>query len=503
MKKNQLIKALVFTAVLAAFPAAGLTASAEDAAPADFAAINDAAPVAAQAEDVVIEAAPAPAVVEAPVVVEAPAVDNTAAVVAEGQKNGKDDPCDPNTAKTIDTKPELKVATAPVDTDTEVKATMDDVIIKAGNDTKVKVDVTAGKYTEDVNKDGKIDELDKDDKGNYKVKTYETAVRYFSSDNSIATVDADGTVHAKKAGKVTIYVETLEGTKEITLNVTESYNVLLIDRTTSTTGKGLAKEKSAAISFSEEVLKVNSESHIAVVQVGDTASTKTLASFTNNLTDIKNTINGITSAKSEYSVYSAGLKQAGSLLNSIPNYNQGLNKNIVIFGDGACTYGDREYAKTIANDMLNADDDLDIYTFGIYDSATDAEKSEGKAFLKDLGKYEYTFYDKDGKEQKAVEDRYYEIENVADMKDTFKAIATRKNYDWAATTDKIYVGFDTVVYGKADCCNKDCKKAAAKKNASEASSPETADSSSIYVIALFALLGAGVAGVSAKKRFED
>ena len=50
MKKNQLIKALVFTAVLAAFPAAGLTASAEDAAPADFAAINDAAPVADHTE---------------------------------------------------------------------------------------------------------------------------------------------------------------------------------------------------------------------------------------------------------------------------------------------------------------------------------------------------------------------------------------------------------------------------------------------------------------------
>jgi hypothetical protein len=486
MKKNQLIKALVFTAVLAAFPAAGLTASAEDAAPADFAAINDAAPVAAQAEDVVIEAAPAPAVVEeAPVVVEAaPVVDDTAVATAEGT-DGKD------------TKKEESVnpapAPAPTKTYTTGKITLDDEIIKAGETAKITPDLKAGNYADGV-----------DDKGNTKYTDYKLGYRYFSSDNSIATVDADGTVHAKKAGKVTIYVETLEGTKEITLNVTESYNVLLIDRTTSTTGKGLAKEKSAAISFSEEVLKVNSESHIAVVQIGDTASTKTLSTFTNNLSDIKNTINSITASKSEYSVYSAGLKEAGALLNGIPNYNKGLNKNVVIFGDGACTYGDRDYAKSIAQDMINADDNLTIYTFGVYDSATDAEKKEGEAFLKSIG--QVTQVDANGNaikinNKEVVEDNYYEVGNVADLKDTFKAIAKRPTYSGAGQ-HYAWTAFDVVVYGK-DAKKADKKEAAGKKNASEASSPETADSSSIYVIALFALLGAGVAGVSAKKRFED
>jgi hypothetical protein len=477
MKKNQLIKALVFTAVLAAFPAAGLTASAEDAAPADFAAINDAAPVAAQAEDVVIEAAPAPAVVEAPVVVEAaPVVDEAAAATAEGT-DGKD------------TKKEESVnpapAPAPTKTYTTGKITLDDQVIKAGETAKITPDLKAGNYADGV-----------DDKGNTKYTDYKLGYKYFSSDNSIATVDADGTVHAKKAGKVTIYVETLEGTKEITLNVTESYNVLLIDRTTSTTGKGLAKEKAAAISFSEEVLKVNSESHIAVVQVGDTASTKTLSSFTNNLGDIKNTINGITASKSEYSVYSAGLKEAGSLLNSIPNYNKALNKNIVVFGDGACTYGDRDYAIDIANQLDGNDDTVKIYAMGVYDSATDAEKKEGEAFMKKLGR---VVVGKDG-DKDVVEDNYYEIGNVADMKDTFKAIATRPTYSGAGQ-HYAWTKFDVVVYGKAE--KKADKKDAAKKNASEASSPETADSSSIYAIALFALLGAGVAGVSAKKRFED
>lgn len=495
MKKNQLIKALAITAVLAAFPAAGLTASAEDAS-ADFAAINDAAPVAA-AQDVVIEAAPA--TVEAPVVVEAaPAVDDAAAAAAEAVQKG-----DKDTPKTVDTASELKKTTAPVDTDTTTKATMDDVVIKAGNDTKINTTVTAGKYTVDVNKDGVIDEKDKDDKGNYKIESYKTAVRYFSSDNSIATVDNNGNVHAKKAGKVTIYVETLEGTKEIVLNVTESYNVLLIDRTTSTNGKGLAKEKAAAISFSEEVLKVNSESHVAVVQVGDAQSTKTLSTFTNNLKDIKNTINGITSGN-EYSIYSAGLKQAGSLLDQIPNYNKGLNKNIVVFGDGACTYGDRAYAQDVAKDMLAKDDNLEIYAFGVYDSATDAEKKEGAEFLKSISQYKRTFADGTVakiNDKEVVEDNYYEVGNVADLKDTFKTIATRPTYTDAAKTVS-FIAFDTVVYGK-DCGKKsDCdKKAAAKKG--EANSPETADSSSIYVIALFALLGAGVAGVSAKKRFED
>lgn len=485
MKKNQLIKALVFTAVLAAFPAAGLTASAEDAAPADALAIDTAAPVVAQAEDVVlapVEAAPA--VVEAPVVVEAaPVVDDAAVAVAE-DKDGIDTP------KTVEV-PEVKPAVAP--TDTVTKATMEDTVIKAGYDTKINTEVKAGTYYV-LDANGNIV---KDDKGNNKVESYKTAVKYFSSDNSIATVDKDGNVHAKKAGKVTIYVETYEGTKEIVLNVSESYNVLLIDRTDSTNGKTLAKEKAAAISFSEEVLKVNSESHIAVVQIGDAQSTKTLSSFTNNLKDIKATINGITAAN-EYSIYSAGLKEAGNLLNSIPNYNKDLtNKNVVIFGDGACTVGDRDYAVDIANQIDGNDSTVNIYTMGIYDGATDAEKSEGEAFMKRLGRVTVgKIGDKD-----VVLDNYYEVGNVKDMADTFKAIATKpvitNNYDRVS-----FIGFDTIVYGEAkDAAAK--KNAAAKKGNSEASSPETAESSSIYVIALFALLGAGAMGVSAKKRFED
>jgi hypothetical protein len=381
---------------------------------------------------------------------------------------------------------------------------MDDVIIKAGNDTKIKAEVTPGQYTVDVNGDGEITDADKDSKGNFKIESYKTAVRYFSSDNSIATVDQNGNVHAKKPGKVTIYVQTLEGTQELTINVTESYNVLLIDRTTSTNGKGLAKEKAAAISYSEEVLKVNSESHIAVVQIGDAQSTKTLSSFTNNLKDIKNTINSITSGN-EYSIYSAGLKQAAAVLDTIPNYNKGLNKNIVIFGDGACTYGDRDYALQVRDAMMDADDNLYVYGFGVYDSATDAEKSEGSSFLKSMATVNWIGYDKDGKEVKNVESRYYEVDKVADLKDTFKAIATKPTFktvdgQWVADTE-YYIPFDVVVYGK-DCKKCDCKDAD-KKNKSENNSPETAESSSIYVIALFALLGAGVAGVSAKKRFED
>jgi hypothetical protein len=103
-------------------------------------------------------------------------------------------------------------------------------------------------------------------------------------------------------------------------------------------------------------------------------------------------------------------------------------------------------------------------------------------------------------------DNYYEVGNVKDLAPVFKAIATKPvtKHNW---NNSYVAAFDTYVYGKAcasNCgCNSTSSSTAAKKSKSENSSPETAESSSIYVIALFALLGAGAMGVSAKKRFED
>jgi hypothetical protein len=653
MKKKQLIKALVFSAVLAAFPAAGLTASAEDAAPAD---VLDVAPapvavaadvqnfdgggksydfegaatvgeavdklvpsVGDEASDNVKSAAAAAAVDAAQKVADAAgdgekAAEDKAVELITGEAAGAvaDDANEAageaiekaeGEATEDETKPvdEAPVEAAPVkqnitiiegeedfiyphDFDTYTEASVDKDVIKAGTTAKVKVDKLESAF--DIvgyDKNGKPITLD-----------FSTATRFFSSDNSIATVDPDGTIHALKEGKVTIWVETSEGLNPVTLDISESYNVLLIDKSESTKGKGLAKEKAAAISFADEVLKVNKESHVAVIEMGSETTTKTLSGWTSNLTDIKNIINGIKAEGG--SVYSAAIKQAGALLNTIPYYKQGYNKNIVMFADGEDTNGDRAYAKDCLHELLydteieldydtivteaftnkvtgkteycpvyfddngdkffgvltdkkdadgnfiteyyNAETGLladatvtalypiydvieteyrdtttNFYAFGVYDSSTEAGKKDGSGFLKDLAKnpvtaerivvdgdghtFEYGFYD----DMTRYEDNYYEVTSVKDMQQTFKNIANKKVYSKDAWVDSL-LGFDIYVYGKASSSSDDTKAAKAKSD-KKTDSPSTGDCSGIYTIALFALLGAGAAAFTAKKRFED
>ena len=85
-----------------------------------------------------------------------------------------------------------------------------------------------------------------------------------------------------------------------------------------------------------------------------------------------------------------------------------------------------------------------------------AEKKEGAEFLKSISQYKRTFADGTVakiNDKEVVEDNYYEVGNVADLKDTFKTIATRPTYTDAAKTVS-FIAFDTVVYGKD--CGKKC-----------------------------------------------
>jgi len=602
MKKKQLIKALALSAVLAAFPAAGLSASAEDAVPVEVPEVAQ-APVAVAADvvtnndgsknydfegatsvgaavdkvvtgigdtasEAVNSAAAAAAADAAQKVADAAAADEADADKAAADKaveliNGDAAPAADNTKTEDDSKTEEKseektdekadekseekkdekadadakaeekavedAKTAynpfPINVPTETTAKLDKELIKAGETGKVTAEVKPGFTITGYDENGKAVIVDK----------LNTGVRFFSSDNSIATVDNDGTIHAKKEGKVTIWVETTEGLKPVTLDISESYNVLLIDKSESVKGKGLAKEKAAAISYADEVLKVNKESHVAVIAMGSETTTKTLSGWTSNMTDIKNIINGIKAEGG--SVYSEALHQAGALLNSIPYSKQNYNKNIVMFSDGADTYGDRAHAKAVLNDLLydpnfigynaegkpvyetddkgnvlyHRDTTTNFYAFGVYDSATKDGKKDGEGFLKELAANKVTpqrvLVKADGtkvwvptkEDITRTDDHYYEVTSVKDVQKTFQNIATKKVY-LPSKVDSL-IGFDVYVYGKASSTS-DSKSAKAKKGSNE-DSPKTADCSGIYTIALFALLGAGAAAFTAKKRFED
>ncbi|MCR5717977.1 MAG: VWA domain-containing protein [Oscillospiraceae bacterium] len=574
MKKKQLIKALVFSAVLAAFPAAGLTASAEDAAPEALEVFDAPVAVAAEAAPVVAEVAAAPVVAAAePAADAAPAADATPAATEAAPAATEAAPAATEAtpaateAPTVDQKvePIQEVEIVEVDGDdfdvievpTVTTAKIDKEVIKAGETGKIEASVDNGFDIIGYDENGKAITLD-----------YLTGTRFFSSDNSIATVDPDGTIHALKEGKVTIWCETLEGLTPVTLDITESYNVMLIDKSESVKGKGLAKEKAAAISFADEVLKKNKESHVAVIEMGSETTTKTLSGWTSNLKDIKNIVNGIKAEGG--SVYSAAIKQAGALLNTIPYYKQGYNKNIVMFADGGNTYGDRDYAAQCLDDILydevvdtveidmlrdfydqdgNVVEDCQIfvdpkngkeyfavddvyydvatgliatgkldlvkatelvpftdeirdyttnfYAFGVYDSASKEAKDDGSSYLKLLaGEIE-----EDENGDVAFKDNYYEVTSVKDMQKNFKAIVDKKVVTEGSWVDNL-IGFDVYVYGKGKSSSDDAKSSKAKKS-DKKDSPATADSTGIYTIALFALLGAGAAAFTAKKRFED
>ena len=281
--------------------------------------------------------------------------------------------------------------------------TLKDTVIPTGGKTSFIPDITPGYYQ---NAQGGLEQL-------------QTGILYYSSNNDIAMVDSDGTVHAIKAGKVQIHAELLEGTSAVLLPAVESYHVLIIDRSQYMGTDAMLDAKNVAIQYCQAVLKQHPSDKLAIVVAGDISSTKAICSWTNDLNMLQNAITSISAGGTV--LYSAAFKEAQVLISSVSSTKTNINKNIVVFGCGIDDPGDVDYAKMIL-DSSNKDNALNMYAFAFYSGTlSSTSRVAGQSFLRSLTQIQWI----DSSNRAATQDFYFEGLDSSAMSHALNMIANR------------------------------------------------------------------------------
>ena len=320
------------------------------------------------------------------------------------------------------------------------------------------------------------------------------AVRYISSDESIATVDSKGVVTAHKPGKVTITVIADSMIPIVQDKTVESYTVLVLDNSTSMRGDPMVAQKEAAIKFCKETLESNTQTDYKFAIVAFGTSIQTASEFTNDITKLTDTINDISLTGATN--YMVALEKAAELLN---NAAQNAVKNIVFCSDGIPNRGGTssngpftsadgtEYA--YANAAVNKANELrqqgyNIYTLGFFHNIIDSTKPFANELMKDIA---------------SAPDMSYIVNDPEKLSSVFSEVSNSVvNYNRVGTFKKA-VELE-VTPAKAEPAKKTEEKKAAS---SDQDSPKTGDNNHNTMLISILFIGVAAAAVAGKSRRTD
>lgn len=320
------------------------------------------------------------------------------------------------------------------------------------------------------------------------------AVRYISSDESIATVDSKGVVTAHKPGKVTITVIADSMIPIVQDKTVESYTVLVLDNSTSMRGDPMVAQKEAAIKFCKETLESNTKTDYKFAIVAFGTSIQTASEFTNDITKLTDTINDINLTGATN--YMVALEKAAELLN---NAAQNAVKNIVFCSDGIPNRGSTssngpftsadgsEYA--YANAAVNKANELrqqgyNIYTLGFFHNISDSTKPFANELMKDIA---------------SAPDMSYIVNDPEKLSSVFSEVSNSVvNYNRVGTFKKA-VELE-VTPAKAEPAKKTEEKKAAS---SDQDSPKTGDNNHNTMLISILFIGIAAAAVAGKSRRTD
>ncbi len=249
---------------------------------------------------------------------------------------------------------------------------------------------------------------------------------YWGSNNSsVASVSANGVVKGLKRGSAVITAMYDGVTYECIVSVigkttvsNKRYNVLILDTSSSMTGKPLKKEKEAAKNFCKQLLASSGTNYISIITFAKN-SVKIQSNFTSSYSKLANIIDKA-STKGNHTNINAALAKAGSLMAKVPDGNNIL-KNVIICSDGLPSRGTSsatgrykasQYKKyKLANaayktDVILKAKDYFVYALGFFHNSSGNKLVFGKKFMKDL----------------ASVDKFYEIRKVSDINKVFKKI---------------------------------------------------------------------------------
>lgn len=225
--------------------------------------------------------------------------------------------------------------------------------------------------------------------------TDNVVLKFISSDESIAKVDSNGVVTAVKPGTVTITVIADSMIPIIQDKTLESYTVLVLDNSTSMSGDPMTAQKEAAIRFCSETILSNTGTDYKFAVVSFGSSIQVATDFTNNLSDLKDTINGIRLTGSTN--YEKALSKAAELLSTV---SQNAVKNIVFCSDGfpnegarsddgpftSADYSGYRYGNAAANQAkkLTEENGYNIYTLGFFHKIADKNMPYAEGLMNNI-----------------------------------------------------------------------------------------------------------------------
>lgn len=321
--------------------------------------------------------------------------------------------------------------------------------------------------------------------------TDKLVLKYISSDESIATVDANGVVTAHKPGQAIITVIADAVIPVVDDKALETYTVLILDGSGSMEGDPILAQREAANKFCKDTIGDNPDSNhkFAVITLDSTTKIKT--EFTNDLAKLKKAIDSI--EDNGRTNYSDALRTAAQLLSQV---SADAVRNIVICSDGLpyggersttgkyklSEYEDYDYANAayaIAQDIKK---DYDIYTLGFFHSLSGEELDFGRKYLKDVASYD---------------SNYAEVNKVDDLQKVFSDVAGNAiSYKKVSSVSK-----DVEINVTESKAPKAETKPAAKADGQD--SPKTGDNNhNVMLISIIFIALAGAA-VTAKAKRTD
>ena len=320
------------------------------------------------------------------------------------------------------------------------------------------------------------------------------AVRYISSDESVATVDSNGVVTAHKPGKVTITVIADSMIPIIQDKTMESYTVLILDNSTSMRGEPMDAQKEAAIKFCTDALNSNNGTDYKFSIVAFGSSIQVASEFTNNLAVLTDTINSIKLTGSTN--YTVALNKAAELLSSV---DQKAARNIVFCSDGFPNGG----TTSSTGPFTSSDDTSYRYANGAVARANEL-KADGiniytLGFFHKISASSQTFADNLMKEMATQPEMSYIVTDPKLLSGVFAEVANSVvNYNRVATYKK------TVDVEVTPAEATPAKKAEDKKtDKSNQDSPKTGDNNNNTALISVIIIGIAAAAVTSKARKAD
>ncbi len=322
------------------------------------------------------------------------------------------------------------------------------------------------------------------------------AVRYISSDESIATVDSNGVVTAHKPGKVTITVIADSMIPIIQDKTMESYTVLVLDNSTSMRGEPMDAQKEAAIKFCSDALSSNTGTDYKFSILAFGSSIQLASEFTNDLSKLTDTINSINLTGATN--YIVAIDKAAELLSSV---GQNVVKNIVFCSDGLPNTGSTSSTGPFtssdhssyryANAAVERTNELkkegiNIYTLGFFHSLGSSSRNYADTLMKDMA---------------SAPDMSYIVDDPQKLSGVFAEVANSVvNYNRIGTFKKAVEV--EVTPAKAQAAT--VKKAEVKKTASsDQDSPKTGDNNHNTMLISILFIGIATATVAGKSRRTD